>query len=112
MGRFSHSVDEGSAITPILPDRHERVKPGPRTRRREWFNEAKAAGAQRSSFGRGRRTNSSSPVHHEAARSPGPLLLGTPAAHLVHLRASSGGLRDSPGQARYVWQTAFCIDTP
>ena len=34
----------------------------------------------------------------------------TPAAHLVHLKASSGGLRDSAGQARYVWQTAFCIN--
>jgi GT2 family glycosyltransferase len=36
-------------------------------------------------------------------------ILYTPAAHLVHLKASSGGLRDSSGQARYIWQTAFCI---
>ncbi len=34
----------------------------------------------------------------------------TPAAHLVHLKASAGGLRDSAGQARYVWQTAFCVN--
>jgi len=34
----------------------------------------------------------------------------TPAAHLIQLKTSSGGLRDSAGQARYVWQTAFCIN--
>jgi len=34
----------------------------------------------------------------------------TPAAHLVHLKVPSGGLRDSAGQARYVWQTAFCVN--
>lgn len=34
----------------------------------------------------------------------------SPAAHLVHLKASGGGLRDSAGQTRYVWQTTFCIN--
>lgn len=37
-------------------------------------------------------------------------ILYAPAAHLVHLRAPSGGLRDASGQARYVWQTAFCVN--
>jgi GT2 family glycosyltransferase len=43
------------------------------------------------------------------ARKVGTILY-SPAAHLVHLRAPSGGLRDSAGQARYVWQTAFCTN--
>lgn len=34
----------------------------------------------------------------------------TPRAHLVHLKTSGGGLRDSAGQARYVWQTAFSVN--
>ncbi len=34
----------------------------------------------------------------------------TPAAHLVHLKAPGGGLRDAAGQARYVWQTAFSVN--
>lgn len=33
-----------------------------------------------------------------------------PAAHLVHLKAPSGGLRDSAGEGRYVWQTAFGVN--
>jgi GT2 family glycosyltransferase len=40
------------------------------------------------------------------ARKVGDILY-SPAARLVHLRASSGGLRDAAGQVRYVWQTAF-----
>ncbi len=38
------------------------------------------------------------------------LILYSPAAHLVHVRAPSGGLRDSAGQTRYIWQTAFCVN--
>ena len=34
----------------------------------------------------------------------------TPAAHLVHLKAPGGGARDEVGQARYVWQMAFCVN--
>jgi len=34
----------------------------------------------------------------------------TPAAHLVHLKAPGGGVRDAVGQARYVSQMAFCVN--
>jgi len=34
----------------------------------------------------------------------------SPAAHLVHLKAPGGGLRDAAGQAHYVWQTAFSVN--
>ena len=37
-------------------------------------------------------------------------ILYSPGAHLVHLRSPSGGHRDSAGQARYIWQTAFCTN--
>jgi GT2 family glycosyltransferase len=38
------------------------------------------------------------------------LIQYTPAAHLVHLKAPTGGDRDALGRARYVWQTAFCVN--
>lgn len=46
---------------------------------------------------------------HRVLRKAG-VIQYTPAAQLVHLKAPSGGLRDSAGQIRYVWQTAFCVN--
>src|SRR5712692_2270174 len=40
----------------------------------------------------------------------GGLIHHSPAAHLVHLKAPGGGLRDAAGQAHYVWQTAFSVN--
>jgi GT2 family glycosyltransferase len=43
-------------------------------------------------------------------RKAGGLIHYTPAAHLSHLKAPGGGLRDAAGKAHYVWQTAFSVN--